>query len=182
MKLVNADKLVEFIENNKEVEYDNFGKKVSCEINDDDLLSFISTNSIDIDYNATLNTSSEMIKGYCKDCKWIYTPECRMYEVQVTQNYKEIGSQYCSEFESKVTKPDVKCKGSDKCRVCGEFINCEIGRAYINSKPDVKTTDKSCLTCSTIEMDKDTEPCKHCWKTKDLCCWTPKADKVEGEK
>ena len=41
------------------------------------------------------------VKGGCKECKWLYTPECRMYEVQVAQAYKEIGSQYCSEFEPK---------------------------------------------------------------------------------
>jgi hypothetical protein len=62
MKLLNADKLVEFIENNKEVEYDNFGKKVSCKINDDDLLSFISTNSIEADIPTTSDTNSDKLK------------------------------------------------------------------------------------------------------------------------
>lgn len=93
MKFIDADKLVEFIDS-KTYKYKGIMKTT---INIKDLLSFISTNSIDIDY-------SDKIKGRCKDCKWIYTPECRMYEVQVAQNYKEIGSQYCSEFEPKYDK------------------------------------------------------------------------------
>ncbi len=88
MKFIDADKLVEWIENNKNrlhtMEY----------LDPDDLLSFISTNSIDIDY-------SDKIKGRCKDCK----------HAEYCEWLASDGHGYCLEFEPKA---DVKT-----CENCG---------------------------------------------------------------
>lgn len=130
MKLLNADKLIEFIEAIFYDDFNRFGKIVDK----DDLLSFISTKSIEVEQikpKGIVEINDEIME--------------REYENYLDAIY--------------IHKADVKASNNSH-----------------NIEKELNV-GKSCVNCGQIKDER----CRGRWTN--VCeNWTPKADKVEGEK
>lgn len=169
MKLLNADKLIDFIKANKQI---NGYTGIPTELLDQ-LLSFISTNSIEVDrYNP------RELFGY-------NTSDGKNFVTNFPIPSKNIDALY-------IVKKDKAESERCECDFCQESRGKPIAerihqdikaeQAYME-QPDVKTTDKSCDNCGnhTESDDEDYPYCiYYCRKDKVCPNWTPiKADKVE---
>lgn len=161
MNLVNADKLVEWIEKNKNrlhtMEY----------LDPDDLLFFISDNSIDIDYNATLNTSS------CSECANEPTSDwdtgypcdvCRRKAKDHFQSKADVKSNDQTKEEWESEKIHFKVESKDQfrdvtnmvksCDICGWFSSSGHPKFFCGYYAEVPLDIKLCKNWIPIKADK----------------------------